>query len=107
MTDNGRREEVLDFEDGLAEGAGGAELEIDRGNEWDVEPLKLAHNTGKPSERQIDEHHRAHRPFQSWCRWCVLGRGRVVRIHSDQCQFGAEVMSGRTRGSQIKKPRVM
>ena len=79
MTDNGRRHEVLDFEDGLAEGAGGAELEIDEGNELDVEPVKLAPDPGKPTERQIEEHRRSHLPFRSWCRWCVLGRGRGLQ----------------------------
>ena len=76
MTDNGRREEVLDFEDGLAEGAGGAELEIDEGKELDVDPVKLAPDPGKPTERQIEERRRSHFRFRSWCRWCVCVRPR-------------------------------
>ena len=64
---------MLDIEDVLAEGAGGAELEIDEGNESDVKPVKLAPDPGKPTEKQVDEHRHSHLPFRSWCRWRVLG----------------------------------
>ena len=31
---------------------------------------------GDPSQRQVEEHRRVHWPYRSWCKWCVLGRGR-------------------------------
>ena len=31
---------------------------------------------GDPSQRQVEEHRRTHWPYRSWCKWCVLGRGR-------------------------------
>ena len=52
-----RRGEVLGFDDDLDERA-----------ELDVEPLKLAPDPGKPTERQIEEHLRSHLSFRSFCR---------------------------------------
>ena len=31
---------------------------------------------GDPSQRQVEEHRQVHWPYRSWCKWCVLGRGR-------------------------------
>ena len=30
----------------------------------------------KPSGKEIEEHHRTHLPFRSWCKHCVFGKGQ-------------------------------
>ena len=37
---------------------------------------RSAPSPGDPSQRQVEEHRRTHWPYRSWCKWCVLGRGR-------------------------------
>ena len=34
---------------------------------------------GNPTQAEIDMHEIDHLPFRSWCRWCVLGRGRGLQ----------------------------
>ena len=59
----------------VVEGDGGEEISIEA-EETEVEPVKHAVDPGKPTEKQIEEHRMTHLPYRSWCRWCVLGRGR-------------------------------
>ena len=67
---------MFDLEDQPA----GTELTIDDEDiSDDVEPVKVAPDPGKPSERQISEHRLTHLPYRLWCRWCVLGRGRGMQ----------------------------
>ena len=61
------------------EGEEGEEVSIETGNDTEVEPVKVATDPGRPTERQIEEHRMTHIPFRSWCRWCVLGRGRGLQ----------------------------
>ena len=63
----------------VIEGEDGEEVNIDSGNDTEVEPLKRAVDPGKPTDQQIEEHRMTHLPFRSWCRWCVLGRGRGLQ----------------------------
>ena len=56
--------------------AGGEEIVIKDDAEDEVEPLKLAPDPGQPTERQVEEHRRAHLPYRLWCKWCIMGRGR-------------------------------
>jgi len=65
---------LLDIEDGKE----GDEINIEDDDE-EVEPVRMAADPGKPTERQIEEHRATHLPFRSWCRWCVLGRGRGLQ----------------------------
>ena len=30
-----------------------------------------------PSQAEIDEHNVSHLPYRSWCRFCVMGRGKA------------------------------
>ena len=66
---------LLDIEDGEE----GDEVKIEDDIDEEVEPVKVATDPGKPTERQIEEHRATHLPFRSWCRWCVLGRGRGLQ----------------------------
>ena len=68
-------DEVFDVED-VAEGE---EVRIDGDIDGEIEPVKMATDPGKPTERQVEEHRRTHLPYRSWCRWCVLGRGRGLQ----------------------------
>ncbi len=61
------------------EGEEGEEISIEAGNDTEVEPVKVAADPGEPTDRQIEEHRMTHIPFRSWCRWCVLGRGRGLQ----------------------------
>ena len=45
----------------------------------EVEVPRAAPDPGQPTARQIEEHRKLHLPFRSWCRWCVLGRGRGLQ----------------------------
>ena len=60
-------------------GEGGEEISIEAGADTEVEPVKTATGPGKPTDRQIEEHRATHLPYRSWCRWCVLGRGRGLQ----------------------------
>ena len=51
------------------------EVSVDDGGD-EVEPVKPAADPGAPTAAQIEAHRLAHLPFRSWCKWCVLGRGR-------------------------------
>ncbi len=73
--DTGCIEELCDFEDGDE----GEEIKIKDGEDTEVEPIKIASDPGKPTERQVAEHRLTHIPYRSWCRWCVLGRGRGLQ----------------------------
>ena len=47
-------------------------------DEEEAEVRQHAHDPGQPTERQIQEHRVCHVPFRSWCKQCVLGRGRGI-----------------------------
>ena len=52
------------------------EEEITINEEQDTEPLKTARDPRLPSPEDVECHHCCHIPFRSWCRWCIMGRGR-------------------------------
>ena len=52
------------------------EITIRDEEEQDAEPLKVARDPKLPSEDDVECHRCSHIPFRSWCRWCVMGRGR-------------------------------
>ena len=54
------------------------EVSVDGGSE-EVEPVKHAVDPGAPTPAQIEAHRLSHLPFRSWCKWCVLGRGRGIQ----------------------------
>ena len=64
--------EVFDVEDD-------EEIKISDDIDGETETIKMASDPGKPTQRQVEEHRRTHLPFRSWCRWCVLGRGRGMQ----------------------------
>ncbi len=41
--------------------------------------MKMAKDPGQPTTRQVEEHRKFHIPFRSWCKWCILGRGRGIQ----------------------------
>ena len=45
----------------------------------EVENIKPMKDPGNPTLEQLEEHRAPHLPYRSWCRWCVLGRGRGRR----------------------------
>ncbi len=55
------------------------EVMINEGDDEEVEPMKIAKDPGQPTVRQIEEHRKFHIPFRSWCKWCILGRGRGIQ----------------------------
>ena len=73
--DLGNENVLLDIEDGEE----GEEFNIEADADTEVEPVKTATNPGKPTDKQIEEHRITHLPYRSWCRWCVLGRGRGLQ----------------------------
>ena len=68
----GRDDMLFDVEEG-------EEINIEADDDTEVEPGKKAIGPGKPTDQQIEEHRMAHLPYRSWCRWCVLGRGRGLQ----------------------------
>ena len=73
--DAGAENMLFDIEDGDE----GDEVNIQGDVDTEVEPVRTAADPGKPTERQIEEYRASHLPFRSWCRWCVLGRGRGLQ----------------------------
>jgi hypothetical protein len=73
--DASRRSMLFDVEDGDE----GEEIKIETEDDAEVEPVKVATDPGKPTDKQIEEHRLTHLPYRSWCRWCVLGRGRGLQ----------------------------
>jgi len=55
------------------------EVVINEGEDVEVEPMKIAKDPGQPTRRQVEEHRKFHIPFRSWCKWCILGRGRGIQ----------------------------
>ena len=45
----------------------------------EVEVMKSMRDPGNPTLEELEEHRTSHLPYRSWCRWCVLGRGRGRR----------------------------
>ncbi len=55
------------------------EVVINEGDDVEVEPMKMAKDPGQPTKRQVEEHRKFHILFRSWCKWCILGRGRGIQ----------------------------
>ena len=67
---------IAPTEDDVAEDS---EVSVD-GNGEEAEPVKHAIDPGAPTMKQVEEHRtRGHIPYRSWCKWCVLGRGRGIQ----------------------------
>ncbi len=50
----------------------------------DVEPLRSAPSPKLPSADEVECHRCTHIPFRSWCKWCILGRGRGAQHRGAQ-----------------------
>ena len=62
-------------EGGEVEGAGGRE-ESDEWEEFGNRKVVRKHDPRQPSQQEKEEHEMTHLPFRSWCRHCIMGRGR-------------------------------
>ena len=63
----------------LEEASEVTEVNIDEQDADDnIEPVKVAKDTKLPSKQEVECHRCTHIPYRSWCRWCVMGRGRGV-----------------------------
>ena len=84
-----------------AEGAGGRE-ESDEWEEFGNRKVVRRHDPRQPCQ-QKEEHEMTHLPFRSWCRHCIMGRGReedcrksmeeerqVLEVHLDYMFMGDE-----------------
>ena len=69
--DAGSESMLLDIEGGEE----GDEVIIERDTDYECEPIRMAADPGKPTDRQIEEHRLTHVPYKSWCPECVEGRG--------------------------------
>ena len=74
-TDVGNTNVLSDIEGGEE----GEEITIEADADTEVEPVNTATDLGKLTDKQIEEHRATHLPYRSWCRWCVLGRGRGLQ----------------------------
>ena len=63
-----------------------SEVLIDDGGE-EAEPIKHAADPGRPTAKQVADHRKAHIPYRSWCKWCVLGRGRGFQHRKSDKSF--------------------
>ena len=55
------------------ETANEGEIEIEDEEE---EPLKIARDPRLPPPGEVEGHRCTHYPYRSWCKFCVMGRGR-------------------------------
>ena len=89
-------------EGGEAEAAGGRE-ECDEWEEFGNRRVVREHDPRQPSQQEKEEHQMTHLPFRSWCRHCIMGRGReedcrksmeeerqVPEVHLDYMFMGDE-----------------
>ena len=60
-----------------------AEVQIEE-EEEEIQAPRVAHDPAQPTERQLSEHRVTHLPYRSWCKWCVLGRGRGIQHRRGQ-----------------------
>ena len=58
-----------------AEGAGGRE-EPDKREEFGNRRVARKYDPREPSQQEKEEHEMTHLPFRSWCRHCIMDRGR-------------------------------
>ena len=75
------------------------------------------HDSRQPSEQERDKHEMTHLPFCSWCRHCIMGRGReedchrtmeekrqVPEIHLD-CMLMRDEKEGKTLAFLVARER--
>ena len=58
----------------------------------DVEPLRVAPSPKQPTVQEVEAHRWAHLPYRSWCKWCVMGRGRGEAHHSFSTRSGVPIV---------------
>ena len=79
------------------------EVEIDESE--DPEPLRVLADPGQPTAEQLELHRLTHWPYRSWCKWCVMGRGRgAPHTASSSCTIaiiGLDYFFITTRGCRI------
>ena len=103
-------------EGGEAEGAGGRE-ESDEWEEFGNRKVVRKHDPRQPSQQEKEEHEMTHLPFRSWCRHCIMGRGReedcrksmeeerqVPEVHLDSMFMGDE-KEGKTLAFLVARER--
>ena len=52
------------------------EIEVQDDDEQDVEQARQAHSPPQPTDQEMESHRCDHHPYRSWCKFCVMGRGR-------------------------------
>ena len=80
-----------------------------------TERLCAKHDPRQPSQQEKEEHEMTHLPFRSWCRHCIMGRGReedcrksmeeerqVPEVHLDYMFMGDE-KEGKTLHSWLRE----
>ncbi len=50
-------------------------VEIQEDSSEEVEPVPRARDPGQPTAGQMEELRVDHKPYRSWCKFCVMGRG--------------------------------
>ena len=99
-----------------AEGAGGRE-ESDEWEEFGNRKVVRKHDPRQPSQQEKEEHEMTHLPFRSWCRQCIMWRGReedcrksmeeerqVPEVHLDYMFMGDE-KEGKTLAFLVARER--
>ena len=103
-------------EGGEVEGAGGRE-ESDEWEEFGNRKVVRKHDPRQPSQQEKEEHEMTHLPFRSWCRHCIMERGRdedcrksmeeerqVPEVHLDYMFMGDE-KEGKTLAFLVARER--
>ena len=52
------------------------EVQIEDDFDEEVAPATSLMNPKQPTAGQLAKHREYHLPYRSWCKWCVMGRGR-------------------------------
>ena len=99
-----------------ADGAGGRE-ESDEWEEFGNRKIVRKHDPRQPSQQEKEEHEMTHLPFRSWCRHCIMVRGReedcrksmeeerqVPEVHLDYMFMGGE-KEGKTLAFLVARER--
>ena len=52
------------------------EIVVEEEPSEEAAPIRTSPDPECPTAKQLEEHRLTHSPFRTWCRWCIMGRGR-------------------------------
>ena len=90
------------------DGGEGQDARIQGEGDEEARRARVRSGPGEPTKAERDRHNATHLPYQSWCKFCVKGRGRqrpfLRRLTADRC--GTQ-KKGRKHPPKLSNTRVI